>query len=108
MMLNMNQKTNPPPKFIKKYNSSDGAMLNVRHEIQSEELYSKLGKSCIADINLNYEMINDDILRATHKHMPCKLVKSYYKLEGHLFRTGRRNAPKFCTHVRIETRTALT
>ena len=74
-MLNMNQKTNPPPKFIKKYNTSDEAMLNVRHEIQSEELYSKLGKSCPADINLNYEMINDDILRAKNKHMPCKLVK---------------------------------
>ena len=24
---------------------------------------------------LNYEMINDDILRAKNKHMPCKLVK---------------------------------
>ena len=71
----MNQKTNPPPKFIKKYNTSDEAMLNVRHEIQSEELYSKLGKSCTADIHLNYEMINDDILRAKNKHMPCKLVK---------------------------------
>ena len=72
MMLNMNQKTNPPPKFIKKYNTSDEAMLNVR---QSEELYSKLGKSCTADINLNYEMINDEIVRAKNKHMPCKLVK---------------------------------
>ena len=48
-------------------------MLNVRHEIRSEELYSKLGKSCTADINL--EMINDEILRAKNKHMPCKLVK---------------------------------
>ena len=75
MMLNMNQKTNPPPKFIKKYNTSDEAMLNVRHEIQSEELYSKLVKSCTADINLNYEMINDEILRAKIKHMPCKFVK---------------------------------
>ena len=75
MMLNMNQKTNSPPKFIKKYNTSDEAMLNVRHEIQSEEFYSKLGKSCTADIHLNYEMINDEILRAKNKHMPCKLVK---------------------------------
>ena len=73
MMLNINQ--NPPPKFIKKYNTSDEAVLNVRNEIQSEELYRKLGKSCTADINLNYEMINEDILRAKNKHMPCKLVK---------------------------------
>ena len=70
MMLNMNHKTNPPPKFIKTYNTSDEAMLNVKHEMQYEELFSKLGKSCTADINLNYEMIN-----AKNKHMPCKLVK---------------------------------
>ena len=50
-------------------------MLNVRHEIQSEELFNKLDKSCTADINLNYEMLNDEILRAKHKHMRCKLVK---------------------------------
>ena len=61
--------------YLKKYNTSDEAMLNVRNEIQSEELYSKLGKSCTADINLNYEMIHDEILRAKNKHMPCKLVK---------------------------------
>ncbi len=68
MMLNINvdinQKTNPPPKFIKKYNTSDEVMLNVRNEMQSEELYSKLAKSCTAYSNLNYEMINDEILRA--------------------------------------------
>ena len=28
---------------------------------------------------------------------------SYYQIEEHFFRTGRRNAPKFCTHVRIDT-----
>ena len=50
-------------------------MLNVRNNIQSEELYSKLDTNCTTDINLNYEMINDEILRATNKHMPCKLVK---------------------------------
>ena len=30
---------------------------------------------------------------------------SYYKIEGHFFRTGHRIAPKFCTHVRIDTLT---
>ena len=50
-------------------------MLNVRNEIQSEERYSKLGTSCIADINLNYEMLNYGIVRAKNKHMTCKLVK---------------------------------
>ena len=31
-----------------------------------------------------------------------------YKVKRHFFRHGRRTAPKFCTHVRIETRLALT
>ena len=35
-------------------------------------------------------------------------VISYYKLEGNYLRHGRRTAPKFRTHVRIETRLALT
>ena len=33
--------------------------------------------------------------------------KSTYKVKRHFFRHGRRIAPKFCTHVRIETRLAL-
>ena len=32
---------------------------------------------------------------------------STYKVKRHFFRHGRRIAPKFCTHVRIETRLAL-
>ena len=34
--------------------------------------------------------------------------ESYYKLERHFFRHGRRTTPKCCTHVRIEARLALT
>ena len=33
---------------------------------------------------------------------------STYKFKRHFFRHGRRTAPKFGTHVRIETRLALT
>ena len=33
---------------------------------------------------------------------------SYYKIERPNFRTGHRNAPKFCTHVRIDTLTLKT
>ena len=32
---------------------------------------------------------------------------STYKFESHFFRTGRRIAPKFCTHVRIDTLTLI-
>ena len=59
-------------------------MLNVKNEIQFEELYSKLGKSCTADIHLNYEMINDDILRAKNKHVLIQL-SSYFEKNKILF-----------------------
>ena len=75
MIFNTTQKTKPPPKSIKKYISSVEAMLNVKQEIKSEELYNKLSKSHSADINLNYGIIHDEIVRAKNKHMPCKLVK---------------------------------
>ena len=35
-------------------------------------------------------------------------IASTYKVKRHFFRHGRRTAPKLCTHVRIETRLALT
>ena len=38
---------------------------------------------------------------------PSQLA-STYKVKRHFFRHGRRTAPKCCTHVRIETRLALT
>ena len=75
MIFNTTQKTKPPPKSIKKYISSVEAMLNVKQEIKSEELYNKLSKSHSADINLNYGIIHDEIVRGKNKHMPCKLVK---------------------------------
>ena len=48
---------------------------NIFRGISFVSIYSNLGKSCTADINLNYEIINVDILRAKNKLMPCKLVK---------------------------------
>ena len=35
----------------------------------------------------------------------CNELISTYKLEGHFFRHGRRTAPKFGTHVPIDTLT---
>ena len=75
MILNTTQKTKRPPKYIKKYISSDEAMLNVKQEIKSEELYNKLSKSHSADKNLTCGIMHDDIIRAKNKHIPCKLVK---------------------------------
>ena len=47
----------------------------IKQEIKSEELYNKLSKSHSADKKLTYGIMHDDIIRATNKHIPCKLVK---------------------------------
>ncbi len=60
-------------------------MLNVKQEIKSEELHNKLSKSHSADINLNYGLMYDEIIRAKNKHMPCKLMKfNTYKHKSQL------------------------
>ncbi len=41
--------------------------MNVKREIKSEELYNKLSKSHSADINLNYGIMHDEIIRAKNK-----------------------------------------
>ena len=74
-MLNVNQKPNPPPTYITNsiHLMRQCEMLDMKYNPKNFTV--NLVKSCTADINLNYEMINDDILRAKNKHMPCKLVK---------------------------------
>ena len=39
-------------------------MLNVKQEIKSEKLYSKLIKSHYADIHLNYGIMHDEIIKS--------------------------------------------
>ena len=50
-------------------------MHKVKNEIKSYDTYNKLNKNPIADTNLNYEIIFNDIVRAKDKLMPTKLVK---------------------------------
>ena len=44
----------------------------------------------------------------TNREPYSSMYISTYKVKRHFFRHGHRTAPKFCTHVRIETRLALT
>ena len=48
-------------------------MLNKK--LSRKNCTTNLVKAIFADINLNYGIIHDEIVRATNKHMPCKLVK---------------------------------
>ena len=56
---------------------------------------------------LNGDSVMLEFMRGLFHHNYIALP-SYYKIEGHFFRTGRQNAPKFCTHVRMDTLTLKT
>ena len=77
MILGITPKTVRPPKYVKINILSTRAMQNVRHEIKSNDIYSKLNKIPIANPNLNYDIIYKEILRSKNKHMPGKLVNFY-------------------------------
>ena len=75
MSLNITQKKEPLPKYVKINIVSTEAMHNVRHEIKSEEIYNKFNKKPTADPNSNYTTLCNEILRSKNKHMPSKWVK---------------------------------
>ena len=54
------------------------------------------------------EVVNKVRITNNYQNVHIGEPSTYNKLERHFFRHGRRTAPKFGTHVRIETRLALT
>ena len=50
-------------------------MHNVKNELNSEKIYNKLNKYHKAYPILNYNIIHEEIMLATEKHMPIKIMK---------------------------------
>ena len=50
-------------------------MIKVRDEISTSNLYNKLDKSVVADVNLNYNIIECEITKAKNKFMTSKVIK---------------------------------
>ena len=50
-------------------------MIKVRDEISTSNLYNKLDKSVVADVNLNYNIIDCEITKAKNKFMTSKVIK---------------------------------
>ena len=85
MSVNITQKKEPLPKYVKINIVSTEAMHNVRHEIKSEEIYNKFNKKPTADPNSNYNTLYNGILRSKNKHMPSKWVKfNNINIKSHL------------------------
>ena len=57
------------------------AMIKVRDEISASNLFNKLDKSIVADVNLNYSIIDCEINKAKNKYMTSKVIK--FKIQKH-------------------------
>ena len=51
------------------------ALLRVKHEIHTSNIYSKMDKSPNADTNFNYNRIDQIIETTKNKHIQTKVVK---------------------------------
>ena len=51
------------------------ALLNVKNDLMKIDMYGKLDQSPTADVNFNYDILQNEIRRAIDKHMVKKTVK---------------------------------
>ena len=107
MILDTILKKEHTSKFVCIKVQNEAAMTKVKNDLISSEIHNKLDQSQIGDINGNYDIILDEISKSQNKFITRKLVKSTYKFERPNYRTGRRIAPKFGTHVPIDTLTLI-
>ena len=63
------------PTFIQINTINDNSIPNVIHQLIDAEIYNKLDLSPLADVNLNYEIIQLEINKAIKTHIPNKIVK---------------------------------
>ena len=54
---------------------SNAALLRVKHDIHTSDIYSKMDKSPSADTNFNYNLIDQIIETINNKHLQTKVVK---------------------------------
>ena len=69
LIMDINIKTQLPPKFARINIQNKVAMHNVNNFINSDEMYDKLNKCSKADPNLNYTIIHAKIMRSKDKQM---------------------------------------
>ena len=75
MIIDTALKKRHPPKFIRIDVQTMEAMIKVKNELSESNLYNKLDPSMVADVNLNYNIINCEINKAKNKYMTSKLIK---------------------------------
>ena len=72
MDTTQNKQSNP--KTTKIHMETNEALLRVKHDVHTSDIYSKMEKSPNSDANFNYNLIDQIIETTINKHMQTKVV----------------------------------
>ena len=76
MLLNSQTRKTPPPKYMTIKKLTQHALLNIHNDLEEKNIYEKLDKSLMADVNQNYNIMHQEIYDSIEKHTLEKIVKS--------------------------------
>ena len=61
MLLNAQRRKPPPPKYMTIKKLTQHALLNIDNDLVDKNIYEKLDKSLMADVNQNYSIMPQEI-----------------------------------------------
>ena len=75
IVTNMITTREHPPKYIKTRQQNEQSFIKVEAELKKSKVRTKMDSNIISDPNVNYNLLESEILKANRKLMPTKLVK---------------------------------
>ena len=74
MLMNSQTRKTPPPKYMTIKKLTQHALLNIQNDLVEKNIYEKLDKSLIADVNKNYNIMHQGIYDTMEKHNLKRLL----------------------------------
>ena len=60
MLINSQTRKRPPPKYMTIKKLTQHALLNIQNDLVEKNIYDKLDKSLMADVNKNYNIMHQE------------------------------------------------
>ena len=74
MLINSQTRKTPPPTYMKIKKLTQHALLNIQNDLVEKNVYGKLDKSLMADVNQNYNIMHQEIHDTIEKHTLKRLL----------------------------------
>ena len=74
MLINSQTRKRPPPKYMTIKKLTQHALLNIQNDLVEKNIYDKLDKSLMADVNQNYNIMHQEIYDTIEKHTLKRLL----------------------------------